>query len=177
MEADGIRIGLYNYFNVWQVIFFVAIHFHKNTHNIPDFVGDILDKLLGVIDATYHPLVVYSNQKPASMGIGKATYPFHVLIAPRLFVFYVLIFLTHILYQTDTTIGNFLTELSRHLSPAHLEAILQPCKNLSKVGCRLCPLQQEILVVCLIVYAPPCSYDFIRRQWYLKYMKVLEVSL
>ena len=95
MIANGIRVWLYDHFNIWLMILLKAIHFYKDAHYISNFVRDVLDEFLGVFYAYDLAFVIDTHKQSPSMGISEAAYPFEILVTPRLLVFYVLILVYH----------------------------------------------------------------------------------
>ena len=57
------------------------------------FVWNIFCEFMKIIYSTDFAIVFYANIKFSSVRICKCTNPFEVFVSPRLFEFYVLIFL------------------------------------------------------------------------------------
>ena len=95
MVTNGIRVRLHQNLNIHLAFFLLPIGFYKNTHHIPNFIGDILNEFLRFLYAYHTAFIVNTYQHLSAMCIGKATYPFQILIAPCFFVLYVVILAFH----------------------------------------------------------------------------------
>ncbi len=63
---------------------------------VDNLVGQILHLLMKVINTDDCQIIIYADINLTTMSIGKARYPFQILVLPNALVLYVLIFLIHI---------------------------------------------------------------------------------
>src|SRR5690606_4833015 len=77
---------------------------------IPNLIGQIFQKFFGIIQLFGFPLVINTDIQSTTLSIRKTTNPLKVVIVPRLFPFYILMFLavlTHSLKLSVIIISGF----------------------------------------------------------------------
>ncbi len=90
--AHGIRVGLHDYFQPWEVVFVVQIHSDKKAEGIADFVRNVLQKALGIARTDDVALVIVTQVESAALGIRKATDLTEEVILPDFFPVEMLVF-------------------------------------------------------------------------------------
>jgi hypothetical protein len=75
-------IGLYDNFNEMFIVFLQKIDFGSNAHQVFDFVGNVVHQVFGIFYANDLANIIFAYIDFPSLRVGKAAYPFEVIIVP-----------------------------------------------------------------------------------------------
>jgi hypothetical protein len=81
----------------------VQIDLADETELLANLGRNIFHELLGILDADHRTAIVYADENLPALCVGKAAYPFEILVAPGLFPLNILRFV-HILFQCKVSI-------------------------------------------------------------------------
>ena len=89
------RIGIRRHVNldIFQPVFFQQVHVYDDTQHVTHFVRYVLQQFAGIGNADNLTVVVHAYIYLAACGVGKAAYPFQILVTPAFFPFRILVFI------------------------------------------------------------------------------------
>src|SRR5690606_29330452 len=103
-KANRKWVRFYYNFQIIVSVFCMQVHIYHQTQKIPNLIGQIFQKFFGIIQLFGFPLVINTDIQSTTLSIRKTTNPFEIVIVPRLFPLYILMFLAMLAHSLKLSV-------------------------------------------------------------------------